>query len=161
MPEGEIKVVVEDVSSSTTKETKVVNPLQQSADAQKVVDKAVGTTKGKSDSTSSSSSMASNIDAMYLFGVAKQTGMQVLGGMGGYIGDQVYQQRVSNTVQGAALGYSMLQHPMATTIIMGTQAVTTIISERQRRHEERDALRIARARNGYSDLKSITTSRRH
>lgn len=160
MPEGEIKVVVEDVSSSTAKETKVVNPLQQSADAQKVVDKAVGTTKGKSDS-GTASSMASNIDAMYLFGVAKQTGMQVLGGMGGYIGDQVYQQRVSNTVQGAALGYSMLQHPMATSIIMGTQAVTTIISERQRRHEERDALRIARARNGYSDLKSITTSRRH
>lgn len=96
-----------------------------------------------------------------VYSVAKSISNQVLSNVGTYTGNSHNQTKVNNVMQGVGLGMLAYANPYAAIATAAIQVGSTIYQENRRQKMETISMSNARARNGYSDSKSILTSRRH
>ena len=106
-------------------------------------------------------SVSSTAAIAYLVQNVKQAGSMALSNVGKYSGSNQTQTSVNNLLQGAGLMFALYKSPIAALTASAFSITQTILDERFRRKEESLQLSITRSRNGYSDAKSILTSRRH
>lgn len=92
---------------------------------------------------------------------AKKYTLYALSNIGKATGDSKLQNDVNNVVEVVSLGVSAYINP----ILLGLQALysttTTLVNYTVEKVAGATALSVKRARNGYTDTESITTSRRH
>lgn len=81
--------------------------------------------------------------------------------IGKYTGDSELQTQVNNGIEGASLIVGFTTNPYMTAATTVFSIVKTLVDGTFERLQERNRTEIARARNGYTDTKSIVTSRRH
>ena len=91
----------------------------------------------------------------------KRYAMLALSNVGRYTGNSLLQARINNTIEAVGLGVVAVTNPALALTSATFSVVQTTINETFRRKEEQVSLASARLRNGYTDAKSITTSRRH
>lgn len=151
---GEIKVVITESSNTET-----ITPNGQTQVSQSYSQKKDLTSKTKIQGQGLSIPEATSI--AYLVSTAKQAGSMALSNVGRYTGSSETQTNVSNLMQGVGLGVALYAHPIAALTSVAFTMTQTILDEEFRKKQEQMSLNINRSRNGYTDAKSILTSRRH
>lgn len=171
---GEVKVIITDTSSSSVATSggtstpavapssgagsnKPKNPYKQTTNIKKLNDSVNKTNEKQGESIN-----LGEIGAItYLVSTAKQAGSMALANVGRYTGSNQAQTEVNNWMQGIGLGVALYSHPVAALTSIAFTATQTIMEEEFRKRQESMQLSISRARAGYTDTKSILTSRRH
>ena len=151
---GEIKVVVTDSSNSHGMTSSGVTNVQQRLVQKENLD-------SKFQVVSNSLNFPTATSIAYLVSSAKQAGSMALSNVGRYTGNSQMQTSISNLLQGAGLGVALYSHPIAALTSVAFSTTQTILEEEFRKKQEQISLNISRSRNGYTDAKSILTSRRH
>lgn len=150
---GEIKVVITD---STNSQNSILN--NQSIGSQSYKQKEDLKSKFSIGSTLN---LPTATSIAYLVSTAKQAGTMALANVGKYTGSSQTQVRVSNLMQGVGLGMALYSHPVAAITSAAFSISQTVLDEEFRKKQEQMYLNTSRSRNGYTDAKSILTSRRH
>ena len=157
---GEVKVIITDSRGNSSIEDGIpsqpTNPYSQTTNLKKK-NAAVNT-----NSNNSSPASITEIGAVtYLVSTAKQAGSMALANVGRYTGSVQNQVKVNNVMQTIGLGVALYTHPIAALTSIAFSATQTIMDENFRQKQESMQLSLSRARSGYTDTKSILTSRRH
>lgn len=157
---GEVKVIITDSRGNSSIEdgypSQPTNPYNQTTNLKKK-NAAVNT----SSSDVSRASLTEIGAVTYLVSTAKQAGSMALANVGRYTGSVQTQIQVNNVMQTIGLGVALYSHPIAALTSIAFSATQTIMDENFRQKQENMQLSISRARAGYTDTKSILTSRRH
>ena len=110
-------------------------------------------------------SRKAEIRSMALFTIAMQIGSQslnyMLSNVGKYRGNTYRQVTLDNKIQGVSLATMFAASPTAGIMASITNIMQTVLEESFKRKQEQVDLSVRRAKNGYSDLSSIVSSRRH
>lgn len=105
-------------------------------------------------------STSSAVKAMVI-SEGKRYAKYIASNVGKYSGDSALQTQVNNTIEGASLAVGFVTNPYMTAAT-STFSITKSLAEGTfERLQEKNRTDIERARNGYTDTKSIVTSRRH
>lgn len=148
MAESIIKVIVSDQVGSGKASTEDVSVI---TDKKQVIN--------NQSASSSNNKFSKRMIGVYQ--VAKTVSNQVLSNVGTYTGNSHLQTQVNNMQTGFGLAVTAFINPAAALTSVAISSISTIWNETQRRKMEAINLANQRARNGYSDLNSILTSRRH
>lgn len=81
--------------------------------------------------------------------------------IGKWTGNSQNQQKINNIKELFGVGVAFAVNPILGSVNLALNVGTKVIDEMWRLDQEQKSLAQARARNGYTDVKSITTSRRH
>lgn len=163
MPQtGEVKIIITDSRGNTSVDdggsSEPTNPYVQTTNLKKK-NGAVNTSGSVSNTSPASLTEIGAIS--YLVSTAKQAGSMALANVGRYTGSVQAQVQVNNAMQYVGLGVALYSHPIAALTSIAFSATQTIMDENFRKKQESMQLSISRARAGYTDTKSILTSRRH
>lgn len=93
--------------------------------------------------------------------VVKTVSNQILANVGTYTGDSKAQTKINNIQTAVGLGIIAYMSPTAALTTAAISTVSTVRNEIRRQKMEDISLYNQRAKNGYSDSKSILISRRH
>lgn len=160
---GEVKVIITDTSGTiqaTTPNGSGVktgsgNPYKQTPNI------SAKNASVDIEGSSGKVSLGETAGVAYLVSTVKQAGSMALANVGRYKGSTQAQTSVNNALQGVGIGLALYQHPVAALTSIAFTTVQTIMDEEFRKKQEKMQLANLRARNGYTDTKSILTSRRH
>lgn len=81
--------------------------------------------------------------------------------VGKWTGDSRLQAKINMGMNAVGLGVAFAVNPVLGAISLTSMVVTSSLDRMWQNNEEQLRLQGQRARNGYSDIKSIFTSRRH
>lgn len=147
---GEVKVIITDSTNTTSVEFDK-NAYSQKANLSSLT--SVAKTSGLT--------VPSAVNVSYLVSTVKQAGSMALANVGKYTGSTEVQTNVNNLVYGIGLGVALYTNPVAAITATTFNVTQTMLNEKFRRTQENMQLSVNRMRNGYTDTKSILTSRRH
>lgn len=146
--EGEVRVIVTSEGSATTL-TSSPPQIQSPNSSGGVVQ-----TSNKSIARS-----------MAFFSASVQIGSQLLNyqlaNVGKYSGNSYRQTQYNNLFQGIGLGAMFMLNPYSALGLSAYSLLTTVREESFKRKQEQLNLEVERAKNGYTDTKSVLSSRRH
>lgn len=114
----------------------------------------------KRENGNNEKSTSSAVKAMVV-AEGKRYAKYIASNVGKYSGDSSLQTQVNNSIEGASLAVGFVTNPYMTAAASTFSIIKTLVDGTFERLQEKNRTEAARARNGYTDSKSIVTSRRH